>query len=116
MQRHIGDIWDLYDRGWWIVIPTNGDYFYIRNGWYGMPELQRVHFYRRNCNIDQEDEAVIWQQDTSGERKWQSYKVSELYADERKAKVALVVAQEKWLIERTAEVAEFRAKVEAENR
>lgn len=82
-----------------FVLERPWHYFYINDLW-GMPELETVSFYIRNCNLreDNEIEIILWEPD---QRRYRTFKISELYVDKQKAKEALVEKSEKYLLEMT---------------
>jgi hypothetical protein len=91
-------------------------YYFITPGHYSLPGLRRIDFsWAHHWTLDAippddngTDVVLVDISDnkhTYGER----FPIRELYYEEAKAKVALIAAQEKWLAERAAEVAEDKA-------
>lgn len=93
-----------------------GDYYYVSPGWGGMPGLSRVSFYVWSCEfeVDDEERVTIRLHKQTGppyKDSYEEYRIRDLYRDERKAKLALLAAQEEWLRERATDVEKLREEV-----
>ena len=82
-QRFKFEHWDYYHIAW------SGDW----------PCLGEVHFYPSRCTLDETDALLIHttREDARGQTMHLSYRIDELYADERAAKKALLAEQRKRL-------------------
>ena len=93
------------------------NYYWIAPGWFSMPNLLTVSFWGTNWGWEENDNAttlvLISNMDDQGKHLDHSrqFPIDELYSDETRAKRALIAAQEKWLAERAAEVAEQKTKL-----
>ncbi len=76
------------------------DYWYIADSW-KFPQLDKVSFFRGNCDLNDEDETVIIQHhdDYRGNRHFTNYSIGELYRYKKNAQVALLAAQKECLQE-----------------
>ena len=90
---------------------TKWDYWFIRSV-FQFPSLDRVSFYGWNCELDDEDDdVVIYRQQTNEDTRIQRYKISELYYDSAAASAALLKVREEWLQDRKEEVEKLRLDV-----
>lgn len=88
------------------------DYWCLHQAWPGMPRLEKVWFWPHNCldvETDRENGGIMLRDSRSDERRQRVYRVSELYADERNARAALLAACKERLAELTDEVAKMEA-------
>jgi hypothetical protein len=89
------------------------DYYYITEGWAGMPELTRVNFDGWNFRWSECDDRFEIQRQVEHRngRDWASYNIGELYWFEDNAEKALLAKREEWLKEQAEKVEEFRQRV-----
>jgi hypothetical protein len=89
-----------------------GDYYFVTEGWSGMPELLTVSFFGNNFSIDEHRIAeVVILQRAQGRDRDSEYRIADLYRGKAAAERALLEAQEAWLAKKTAEVAELRSRL-----
>lgn len=83
-------------------------YWHVVTPFHTMPYLQKYGYYGRDWSVKEDGETIEIRQD-SGEKRSAAYvPISELFRFERSARFALLVAMEKWLIERTKEIEDYR--------
>ena len=94
-------------------LTKHGDYWRIANYFHdnALPTLERVSFWVWHCDINEADHAVIIERKGEHTR---HYRISELYASERNAKIALLAAQEKELQYMTEQVQKLRDEIGGE--
>lgn len=86
---------------------SHWSYYYIQGGIWNKPTLGEVSFSLWTCRVSIDRSRGI-EIIGSDEKDTRTYRVSELYADRRKANLALIADQERWLSEQLADLAETK--------
>ena len=86
------------------------DYWYVTPSFIGMPRLGKMYFWPSGLRVDMDyaGGALTLREYCHERKEYVSRKICELYADERKAKEALLAACEQRIAEWNEELAKIR--------
>jgi len=90
-------------------------YWVIRSSW-DLPDVFPVSLYAHDCHLDEKDVLSLTEyKNEHGQLHVTTYRINEIYADERRAKEALLIAQKSRLAEYAEQVKKLEESLRTTN-